>query len=333
VTPTRFRVAVLGVSHWHLSLYLDPLMQQTDVRVVGISDPDPAVALHHGRRLACDFDTDFRALCERCAPEFVFALGRHCDMAEEARFLIDRGIPFALEKPCGLNEAEVAELHALASAKGAFAAVPLVWRQTEMTAVIERSLTTSNLHYLGFRLIAGPPQRYLDAGCAWMLDPVQSGGGCTLNLGVHFMDLFAYLTGASSSSGIEVVDARMTSVHGYPVEDHSVVQLHSAGAVCLVETGYLYPAPTGTYDMHFSFMADETYFVARSPTALEIVSAAGDARSVPALTTNVPYYARFVADVLRRCRDGKLPLAGLGDMKAAFRLLTQAYDSAEPMRT
>ena len=33
-------------------------------------------------------------------------LGLHRDMAEEARFLIDSRIPFAIEKPCAVNAAE-----------------------------------------------------------------------------------------------------------------------------------------------------------------------------------------------------------------------------------
>ena len=36
-------------------------------------------------------------------PDFVFALGKHCDMAGTAQFLLEEGISFAMEKPMGLN--------------------------------------------------------------------------------------------------------------------------------------------------------------------------------------------------------------------------------------
>ncbi len=50
------------------------------------------------------------------------------DGASLARFLIGERIPFALEKPCGLNERDVAEIAQLAEQAGVFAAVPLVIR-------------------------------------------------------------------------------------------------------------------------------------------------------------------------------------------------------------
>jgi hypothetical protein len=33
-------------------------------------------------------------MCTAVRPDFAFALGRHCDMAGLARFLIDQRIPF-----------------------------------------------------------------------------------------------------------------------------------------------------------------------------------------------------------------------------------------------
>ncbi len=97
------RIVFIGASHWHLDLYLLPLLEVPGRELVGIADPDPAVVERLTARLGCAGDTDFRALCRKLKPDFVFALGRHIDMPDEARFLIEEGIPFALEKPCGLN--------------------------------------------------------------------------------------------------------------------------------------------------------------------------------------------------------------------------------------
>ena len=39
------RIVLIGVSHWHTPFYFDPAMEMTDVRIVGVSDPDvPAPA-------------------------------------------------------------------------------------------------------------------------------------------------------------------------------------------------------------------------------------------------------------------------------------------------
>ncbi len=122
------RLAFIGGSHWHLPLYLEPALEVPGAEVVGISDPDPAFVASMSERIGCVGDIDFRALCRKTKPDFAFALGRHIDMVEQARFLIEEGIPFALEKPCGLNEADVAHLADLEARRGSFSSVPLVFR-------------------------------------------------------------------------------------------------------------------------------------------------------------------------------------------------------------
>src|SRR5579871_5775911 len=99
------RVAFIGVSHWHLPLYLEPAGALDDVEIVGVSDPAAAVAETVAARVGCAGFVDHRALLDRVRPEFVFVLGRHCDMAAAARDLIERAIPFAVEKPAGVSAA------------------------------------------------------------------------------------------------------------------------------------------------------------------------------------------------------------------------------------
>jgi len=95
----RMRIVLIGVSHWHTPFYLDPTLEQPDVTIVGVSDPDPERAQQVAAKAACPAFADYREMCAQLRPDFAFALGRHCDMAEEARFLIAHKIPFAMEKP------------------------------------------------------------------------------------------------------------------------------------------------------------------------------------------------------------------------------------------
>ncbi|MDB5510686.1 MAG: Oxidoreductase domain protein [Enterovirga sp.] len=320
------KVAFIGASHWHLPLYLDPFLALPDAEVVGISDPDGAYVSKVSARLGCAGDTDFRELCRRTRPDFVFALGRHVDMPDEARFLIEEGIPFAIEKPCGVTQRDVATLAELARARGAFAAVPLVFRDGDLTPLLEAEAARGEgVQTMSFRFIAGYPARYLDAGCGWMLDPALSGGGCTINLAVHFLDLALTLLGAD----VEVSQATMSNASwGHAVEDYSAVTLRSGNRTCLVETGYLYPGPTSTFDMHFAVRTRERYIIAHDPRTVEVLDHAGNSERLAIGTTNVPNYARFVADVLERARTGRAPLATLQDMVPVMGLVDSAYAKA-----
>ena len=122
------RIVLIGVSHWHTPFYSEPVLAMTDATIVGVSDPDAGRAAPLADKANCPVFTDYREMCASLKPDFAFVLGRHCDMADEARFLIESGIPFAIEKPCALNAAEAQDMARRAAAAGAFAAVPLVMR-------------------------------------------------------------------------------------------------------------------------------------------------------------------------------------------------------------
>jgi predicted dehydrogenase len=322
------KVAYIGASHWHLPFYLEPVLDMPGVTVAGVSDPDPKAVASLSERLDCVGDTDFRELCARVKPDFVFALGRHIDMPAQAQFLIDAGIPFALEKPCGLNAQDVSAIARRAEAAGAFAAVPLVFRNGDFFPILQDLAAEGGLQYMTYRFIAGFPARYRQAGCEWMLDPRLSGGGCTINLAVHFFDLCSVLMGPD----VGIRQSTMSNAAwGHPVEDYSAVTFERGRDLGVVETGYLYPAPTSTFDMHYAVRSPKHYLVAHNPETIEVVDVHGVREMRRALTTNVPHYRTFVFDVLARAKSGRKPIAGLSDMVPVMRLMDEAYAKAGPL--
>jgi predicted dehydrogenase len=321
------KLTFIGASHWHLPLYLDPALEVPGARVVGVSDPDQGFVAGLAGRLGCVGDIDFRALCRKTKPDFVFALGRHSDMVEQARFLIGEGIPFALEKPCGLNAPDVAALADLEARSGSFSSVPLVFRNGDFAARL-LEMSAKGIQYMTYRFIAGFPARYQQANCHWMLDPRLSGGGCTINLAPHFFDLALLLMGDQ----VRVRQATMSNAAWrHPVEDYSVVTLERGADICVVETGYLYPAPTSTFDMHYAVRSPAQYLVAHDPETVEVVDNSGERELIRSPTTNVPHYRTFVFDVLGRVRKGQPPLARIADMVPIMRLMDDAYAKAGPL--
>lgn len=321
------RVVISGVSHWHYVNYVQPLRGLADVGVVGVCDPDGEVARRQAEPLGAEWSVDLAELCGRVRPDFVFALGRHCDMAAQGRFLIERGIPFAMEKPCGLNATEVAPLAEAAARRDAFAAVPFVWRQTEFMDLLRDHIPNDSYEYLSLRIVSGHPDRYVRAGCPWMLDPALSGGGSTINLAVHLIDLFRALTGTAA---VEVLSAQMSNAaFGLAIEDWSVVMLRAGGSYCVAESGFLYPAPTGTYDIGFTIKTDRHY-IFTGPDYTEILDIDGGRVRKRTLAANEPTYAFFVSDVLDRFRRGARPVTDLADMRDVMAAVDQAYDLAWP---
>jgi predicted dehydrogenase len=316
-------LAFVGVSHWHLRFYLEPALQLEGVRVVGVADPDASVAAALGERLSCEWSTDYVDLCHRVRPDFVFALGRHSAMAETAGYLIGAGIPFAMEKPCGLDGREVAELAAAAQRKGAFAAVPFVFRQSDMVKEMERRVAPGAYQYLSFRMIGRPVARYFDEGSSWMVEKEHAGGGAFINLGIHFIDLFRYLCPGE----LQVVSSTLGSeAWSRDIEDYGIAVLRSGSSLCTIETGYLYPGARNYMDMRYSLRAPGAYFSVQDGGSMEISDYEGKSEIVTTATTNVAYYPAFVRDVLRQFRSDEAPVAGLSDAWRALEVLDRIYE-------
>ena len=114
-----------------------------------------------------------------------------------AEALIARKIPFALEKPCGVNMSQVTRLRKLAEEANVYCAIPFIFRISDLLAALKdaEGHIPSDFNYMSFRFIVGAPDRYEAAGAGWALDPAFSGGGSTINVATHFIDFFRLLTG------------------------------------------------------------------------------------------------------------------------------------------
>ncbi len=317
------RIVLIGVSHWHTPFYSTPVLAMTDAAIVGVSDPDAARAAPLAGKAKCPVFTDYREMCAKLKPDFAFVLGRHCDMAAQARFLIDSRIPFAIEKPCAVNAAEAHDIARRAASAGVFAAVPLVFRYCPLIATIRELAAGEQIQYLSFKFVGGMVDRYHQQNVEWVIDRVTSGGGPLLNLGIHFVDLCRVLL---DNAELTVSGAMMSNrAAGLTIEDHAIMLMHGGGASCIVETGYLYPAPNSVFDMHYSIRTEKHYFAARDNGMLEIVTNDRQRTAREMKLTNVFFYPEFVHDTLRRVREGRPPIADLADNAASVALIEAAY--------
>jgi predicted dehydrogenase len=322
------RIVLAGVAHWHAPFYLDPCLALPGVAVVGVSDPDLARARDVAARAGCAAFADDREMCARLRPDFAFALGRHCDMAALGRLLIEAGIPFAMEKPCGVSLAEVGDLADRARAARLFTAVPFVFRYCALLDALRELAADETMQYASLKFIGGLVERYREARCDWMLDRAAAGGGALINLGVHFLDLCRVLL---PDARLEVTGATMSNANaGLGIEDYAMVALRGGGATCVVETGYLYPAPHSVFDLHYSIRTSGHYFAARDAARLEISDDTRNRQVREMVLINAPLYPRFVADTLRRVERGEPAIANLDDMADVMRLVAAAYRAGGP---
>jgi predicted dehydrogenase len=337
------RIAAIGVGHWHAvndPAYLRQLVRMPDVRLVGLQDPSIELA---GRRAAevghpSTFD-DHRRMLDVTKPDFVLALGRHDRMAALALELIERGLPFMMEKPMGLNAAEVARVAARAEERGAFVAVPMPQRFSPFWAQAQRMLADGAfgpLSHLYMRMNRFTSARYPAWDCPWMLDPALSGGGCLRNLGAHGFDMLALVTGEEP----EVVAAQLSrQARGEPVEDYVSVLLRTpSGVLGTLEIGYAYPRiPTPDNqgpgrdklldgaDGEWKIVGRDALLMAKDGQ-LRIVTRDAE-QQLPGEPAQNPS-SMVLRDALERWQRGEPPLVSVAACLRAARLTDRAYELA-----
>jgi predicted dehydrogenase len=319
------RVAFFGVSHWHAPLYYRPAAAMQGVDIVGVSDADPLVAQRVGRELGVPASVEPEQLLE-WRPEFAFAFGTHAEMPNLGNLLVEAGVPFVMEKPAGLTAQDVATLRDRARARGLHVGTGFNFRVSDWYQRL-RDLTADDPATVArFSFISGPPDRYRQLGCAWMLDPARSGGGCTINLAGHLIDLYRTFTRSDPS----VQSALMSNLSwGEPVEDYSAIALRSERAAGMVETGYGFPAELGGFDQLFSLRTAHRYVVVRSDDVIEITDARAFQKEVLRTpTSNFRWYPAFVAESIDRFVTGQPPVADMDDLHAAMRVIDAAYAAA-----
>jgi predicted dehydrogenase len=323
------KVALIETTHWHAPLYFGALEQRSDVRVVGVSDSTELTGKEVALRFDCSAYDSTLEMLDREQPDFAFVFGRHVDMPALADELFKRQIPFAIEKPCGLRTSDVRAMRDRAEAMGLYVAVPFIFRMSDTLAVIRQA--GGALEQGSFRFIAGPPQRYLTANVPWMLDPALAGGGPLINLGVHFIDLFALL---ADDPIVSVSAGSSSRMNGLPIEDVISVRLMTQGGrLGTIECGYLFPSDaTVQRDFEFACRLESGYCVSREDSILVRRSQEDGSITAsrhPARFETDIYYPEFVRRVLDESAAGVEPFAGLAEAERALAVVEAAYASAE----
>jgi len=324
------RVAVIGVDHYHATStpnYLR-ILQNEKVDILGVHAPDDAIATKWAGEYNSTPYTDYRVMIEKTKPEFIVALGKHVAMPAEFRFLVDTGIPFLMEKPWGIDDKTVNELADLAESEHAWAAVPMPFRYSvfaETAVEMRQRNELGTISHMLFRFNQPGVQRYVDLGSPWMLSKADAGGGALVNLGIHGIDLFRYIT----SEEPQVVSAVTShAVHKREVEDYAHVTLKTpSGIVFLNEASYTYPGTGGDQERKLSA---QKMFLRATTSGGEGVQIVGPGRDE---TRRAPEgylsgWPRVVHECLERIGRGEPPPASARDCARAVSLIFDAYRMA-----
>jgi predicted dehydrogenase len=317
------RLAFFGVGHWHAGMHANAA-RVSGAEIVAAWDPSPERADAFARAHHCrSVDSIDEALAS--CPELAVVMGRPATMLELAARFIAEGRAMLVEKPVGTSGEILRPLAEAAQRQGSFAAVAMAHRGSPLLAEVAALRAAGRLGAVShshFRLINGPPRRYVDEGCGWVLDSAVGGGGALRNLGVHGIDAFLALAG---DQVVRVEHATFgRPLHGTEVEDYALVVLRAGdGSIGLVEAGYTYASMTGGI---FEWRVSATNAsLSDLGDRLRVATLDdGAERKLPA-TPVARRYEALMIDTIDRLRTGRSPAVSLHDHWRAMDLIDRCY--------
>ncbi|MSP02516.1 MAG: Gfo/Idh/MocA family oxidoreductase [Acetobacteraceae bacterium] len=328
ILPKRF--AVIDVSHWHSTHDASycRILRDLGREIVGVSDRNATIAEDRARRFGGLPFTDYLRMIEATKPEFVIALGRHADMPDTFRALVETGLPFIMEKPWGTDPDTVASLVALATERGTWVAVPFVNRTSHWALTARRMVEDGvfgTISHISYRTIRPTMRRYIEWDSPWMADPAAAGGGALMNLGGHGFDMAWFLTREEP----EVVSAVLShAVHGAPVEDYALVTLRTPDGILFHnEVGYTMPTWPANQTDGEQKVAGSRLLLRATPQGLHVLGSQRD-EMISAPAGEQGGYPKWVRETLEAFARGDPPPAGADACGRVARLTHAAYRMA-----
>ncbi|HEY1921021.1 MAG TPA: Gfo/Idh/MocA family oxidoreductase [Streptosporangiaceae bacterium] len=322
-TADKPRVAVVGSSHWHHKFYRETIAREATL--VAYSDPSPQ-KIEEVRDLYGDTGhLDWHDLLDdRLALDGVLVLGPHDEMKDVCLAFIDRKIPVILEKPGGICASEVGEIRAAAEAGQVPVAVAFIQRAGHLWKHLQK---VGALDYATFLFQSGPPERYINQS-PWALERAHAGGGCFINLGVHYIDLFLGATGATSVTVQAQAQYRLSAA--YDVEDQlTALVTTDQGANAVIEVGYAFPSsPDIRYLAYSARGAGGFLAIDRSGDIAMTSAATGETTVTNENVDSGPLTGIFIHDAVAGLRTGFPSLPGVADLHRSMQVVDAAYQSA-----
>ena len=236
------RVAVVGLVHGHVAGFLPQLPQHPEIQLVGIEEPDQALAETYRKRYNLQpsmFYTDVNTMLEKTHPQAVLvytAINEHRPVIEAAAA---HGVSVMVEKPLTISLDDALAIRKTARAHGIHVLTnyETTWYPSNRAAYDE--LQQGKLGTLRKVIVRDGHQGPKEIGVGpeflnWLTDPVKNGAGALYDFGCYGVDLMTWMTHGATPLSV-TAETQNDKPAIYPhVDDDAAIVLRYPGAQAVV---------------------------------------------------------------------------------------------------
>ncbi len=228
------RVAIVGLVHGHIQGFFGPLSQNHNAQLVGIVEPDTALAQRYATQFHLDsklFYTDMDRMLEQQHPDAVLVYTTIKDHRKVIETAARHGVSSMVEKPLATTLSDALAIRAAAREHHVQVLVnyETTWYPSNQEAYAEaaqgklgeiRKVVVHDGHEGPKEIGVGPEW------LPWLTDPVKNGAGALFDFGCYGADLMTQLMHGQAPLSVTAV-AQTDKPAIYPhVDDDATIILH-----------------------------------------------------------------------------------------------------------
>ena len=205
-----------GIAGWHLS----HLVNQDDVEYLGFCDLIPERAENFKQRTGgtAKTYTDYKVMLDEITPDALYICVPPSCHGDIEFTVIDKNIPFLVEKPMALDYKLAVKICEAAEAKGLITAVGFQDRYLGIIDITKEYIKGKKIGLVTGAWVGGIPG-------VWWWRKMETSGGQIVEQNIHIFDMTRNLFGEPArvyaSAGRGIVDPESAGVPGYDVDDYS----------------------------------------------------------------------------------------------------------------
>ena len=252
------RIAIIGMVHGHVEGLLWQASQRSDIKIVGVYEPDRALFDRLAGKYKLDpalYHASLAEMLDTTKPEAASVMGSIKDHFAAVEACAPRGVHTLLEKPLAFSVADARRMAALAKEHGVLV---LTNYETSWYASLREAkrLVDSGemapVRRMIFRHGHKGPQ---EIGCspeflAWLTDPAQNGGGALVDFGCYGAVLSTWLMDGQRPTRVTAA-ASTLKPSVYPrVDDDATIVLTYPTATAVIQASWAWTHDNKEMDVY-----------------------------------------------------------------------------------
>lgn len=333
------RLGIVGLEHGHVTGFLTRGLGRPDVKIVGIAEPDDAVAERYVKQFHLDRSLIFSSLdqmLEQAKPEAVATMTNTFDHLRVVETCARRGVHVMMEKPLAVSNeharamAEAArrgKIHVLVNYETTwYANNSILWSEIkERKSLGEIRKAVIRDGHQGPQEIHVQPEFF-----AWLTDPAKNGAGALFDFGCYGANIMTWLMDNQRPLTVTAVTQQIKPDIYKKVDDDATIIVTYPKAQAVFQASWNWPYSRKDLDIYGQTGYIQT--IAGKAARVKIGSADEETRVAPPLASPADEPLSYLKAVVR----GEVKPSGMSSLEnnlVATEILDAARRSAESGRT